>query len=436
MNFICIKRIKGLTKDRALLLQLTFILFLLQQTMISDEIGWLTDAFSNLDEAVSLWLLMCFIWKSLLGFRLEKKEQTIVVLSLVIMGIGLLSNILSHLQPMLYAFIDAFTCFKFLFAYLGIRALYSGRINESFIDKNFSWIAKTFAIVFFVFTLHDTFFTPFFPVIDYRFFAYSIKLFYVHPQALACSCIILMCVLLSTMDQHKSNLFFLFMLAFVIFRTFRMKSIGFVAVAFLLLILAYKFHIRSQPLLLLPLLFCGLIIGWQQMQVYFFNTQTARMRLTVDSFKIANQYFPLGSGFATFGSHMAKMHYSPLYQLLGYNGTYGMSVNSNSFLTDTFWPIVIAQFGYIGLISFIVIIVKLFQIIEKFMRTNLSCYLAMLSILLYMMISTTSETAFFNPFATLFFMILGIMVNQSLPQKSDSFENSTIAVKKGRNMSQ
>jgi hypothetical protein len=131
--------------------------------------------------------------------------------------------------------------------------------------------------------------------------------------------------------------------------------------------------------------------------------------LTRDCIKIANTYFPFGSGFATFGSHMASLQYSPLYSSRGYGKFYGMSPGNGAFLSDTFWPIVIAQFGYIGLILFLLILLNFLRIAFKFREGSPCRFIALFSILMYMLISSTGESSFFNPFSGMFFIIFGLL---------------------------
>lgn len=76
--------------------------------------------------------------------------------------------------------------------------------------------------------------------------------------------------------------------------------------------------------------------------------------------KTANTYFPFGSGFATFGSDQAARNYSRLYYQYGFNSLFGMNTKDGSFLSDTFWPMAIGQFGWIGSILYILIYVRIF----------------------------------------------------------------------------
>lgn len=76
------------------------------------------------------------------------------------------------------------------------------------------------------------------------------------------------------------------------------------------------------------------------------------------SFKIANDYFPFGSGMGTFASLPSIFNgYSELYykynvDYIGSN-SYNDVLNGAHTLFDTFWPHIIAELGYIGAILYI-----------------------------------------------------------------------------------
>ena len=116
------------------------------------------------------------------------------------------------------------------------------------------------------------------------------------------------------------------------------------------------------------LLFC-IIFGQFQIQNYFLNDTAPRLVLFNYGLKTALAYFPLGSGFATYGSPVAASYYSPLYQLYGFNNKYGMSKTDTSFLNDNYWPTIIGQFGFLGLIIALIIFVNFFYFV---MKSNLS----------------------------------------------------------------
>lgn len=103
-----------------------------------------------------------------------------------------------------------------------------------------------------------------------------------------------------------------------------------------------------------------LLLGTFQIQTYLMNVNAPRYLFFYYGGKTANTYFPLGSGFATFGSDQAARNYSRLYYQYGFNSLFGMNTKDGSFLSDTFWPMAIGQFGWIGSILYILIYVRIF----------------------------------------------------------------------------
>ena len=102
---------------------------------------------------------------------------------------------------------------------------------------------------------------------------------------------------------------------------------------------------------------------------------------------------------------MAADHYSPLYTRLGYENYFGMGPTDSQFLTDCFWPAVVAQYGFIGTIIFVLVIgLFLYWSITK-MKTSINSGFAMLMILLYCFITSLAESSFFNPASMLMFML-------------------------------
>jgi len=103
---------------------------------------------------------------------------------------------------------------------------------------------------------------------------------------------------------------------------------------------------------------------------YFQNpdlSNQARNVLYTTSFRIARDFFPLGSGLATFGGWISDLYYSPLYTKYGISSVYGLQKGGN-FITDTFWPYVIAQFGFIGASCYIWILISLFYSTVKALK--------------------------------------------------------------------
>lgn len=81
----------------------------------------------------------------------------------------------------------------------------------------------------------------------------------------------------------------------------------------------------------------------------------ARTVLTIDSFGVAADHFPAGAGFGRFGSAIAASTYSPEYVARGYPEIWGLgrSAEDGRFLTDTEWPAIIGESGFLGAAAFV-----------------------------------------------------------------------------------
>ena len=85
-------------------------------------------------------------------------------------------------------------------------------------------------------------------------------------------------------------------------------------------------------------------------QTYVTNASVnARSAITLQAPDVANEYFPLGAGFGRYGSATAATHYSPEYFERGFDQIYGLNPNDPRFATDTFWPAVVGETGWLGL---------------------------------------------------------------------------------------
>ncbi len=82
--------------------------------------------------------------------------------------------------------------------------------------------------------------------------------------------------------------------------------------------------------------------------------RTMRTVLYMRAWDIAEAYFPLGSGAGTFVSQPSRtLFFSPIYDIFGLSSVYGGSRNDARFLMDAFWPKVLGESGFFGLISYV-----------------------------------------------------------------------------------
>jgi len=94
------------------------------------------------------------------------------------------------------------------------------------------------------------------------------------------------------------------------------------------------------------------------------SAPAARTRLLLGAVQVASDHAPLGAGFARYGSYLAGVEYSPEYLKLGFEGVWGLSNlpgMSSAFLTDTQWPVLVGETGWIGCVSFVVFLVYVWR---------------------------------------------------------------------------
>lgn len=104
-------------------------------------------------------------------------------------------------------------------------------------------------------------------------------------------------------------------------------------------------------------------------QEYFANnTEAARNLMTLGAIDVASMRFPFGSGFGRYGSFIAAEEYSPEYYRLGFSRIYGMTPEMTSFLTDTAWPSVLGETGWVGFTSFLVALALIFRSCRRIQR--------------------------------------------------------------------
>ncbi|WP_460668497.1 O-antigen ligase family protein [Kocuria himachalensis] len=127
---------------------------------------------------------------------------------------------------------------------------------------------------------------------------------------------------------------------------------------------AYFAKRRWLPLILSPAIIALAIVSWNFVanvlrstaQEYLENPdQVARLRLTMDAPVLARDHFPFGVGFGRFASGAARQDYSPVYTELGYEGIWGLgpTEENGKFLTDTFWPAIVGESGFLGTFFFV-----------------------------------------------------------------------------------
>lgn len=159
--------------------------------------------------------------------------------------------------------------------------------------------------------------------------------------------------------KPKEKRIFIALSAVAAIATLKSFSLFFTLI-FIGLTIYYKKRNRITIGLVIPAILIMLLISQYQVDTYLTDTNSPR-RMFIDYAVVdANQHFPLGSGFGTYGSAEAAKNYSPLYYEYGFANRWGMTPHDGKFLHDTYWPTVLGQFGWIGAALYITVLVRIF----------------------------------------------------------------------------
>lgn len=367
------------------------------------------SSFSYIDEIVALLgIFLMFYYLKINGkMKLSSYSLFVVVLIMVFLITGVLANLIYKYQPAKIVLMDMFTCTKF---FLAIVFGFYAFNNNTWEDLRICAVrhARTLSLFVFVVFLLDQL-LDIYPN-EFRYGFKCAKLFFYHSTYLAGAVAFL--IILLTVFYNKSNRLYILFNLIVLFFTFRSKAMASVAVYLLLFfcVIVYKKRIKKRYLIFGGI-FC-IFIGWEQISYYFVELagRSARSVMTFTSLKILKSYFPIGTGFATYGSALAGEFYSPVYVMNGFENVHGLGTGSNAlFLSDTFWPIVIGQTGFIGTIAYITALLLIIKMCVEVRRSDVYAYLGIMYAVLYLLISSIAEPSFFNSISIPMAVVIGMV---------------------------
>ena len=320
-----------------------------------------------LDEIMAI-ICIPLIGLGMLKGRYNKIDWLIILASILLLFIGLLGNIIYKYRTDIYLIsLDVLATFKGVFYYLGFKALQLSSRQSIRIINGAARLFFVLMIVLIPFALLNL-------VTDIGMgseYVFGIRAFkFVFSGAGNCSLIfyvIISVIIFKTSIQKKYFLWdkiYLVAALFLWTATLRSRAIAFVVIFLALAIFVFYlnrkrlFKIRLWYVLLTAIVV--LFIAYDKIILYFQNENTARYNLLYYGFVTLKNCFPIGSGFATYGSAVAADYYSPLYWEYGFNNIHGLSPGNTSFSSDGLWGEVLGQFGLLGTICFCFIFLAMF----------------------------------------------------------------------------
>lgn len=213
-------------------------------------------------------------------------------------------------------------------------------------------------------------------------------------------------------ESIKKNRVYLLVDCLLLFLTQRTKGYMFIVFIVLFVLLGEKWITRILNLffgapeekvkpgrMILAVAALGLVffvVGKPRLDRFLeMGTAAARVALYVVGVKILVDFFPLGSGFGTFASHLSGKYYSNIYELYGVSDVWGLQKIFYNFVSDAFWPYIYGQFGVFGLLIYVKLILDIFF---RQLRSRITdgSRIAMAAVWVYALIASTSEAYFTN----------------------------------------
>ena len=169
------------------------------------------------------------------------------------------------------------------------------------------------------------------------------------------------------------------------------------------------------------------LLAWDKIYYYYVqgNGRYAKSIMTSTALKIASDYFPIGTGFGTYGSTYAAKYYSPVYYLYGIAGNPELGEQTKMYLTDVFWPILLGENGILGTLLYCGLILTLFIRIQRVFYYNKTKYLLLIFMLVFMLMTTFSEAGFMQPIVMIYAFVMGVLLEEyeeKCKQKMKYFE--------------
>ncbi|WP_302334559.1 hypothetical protein, partial [uncultured Romboutsia sp.] len=251
-----------------------------------------------------------------------------------------------------------------------------------------------------------------FPYYEIRFGIKSQQIFFTHPTYLASFSVIIIILLSVNLREHKENKKYIILMLLVLASTLRFKSIAFIPIY---MYLYYIVFIRQRKLQLLDIgILCvlGGAFAISQVMEYFNNPDWARNVLTMNSLNIAKDNFPIGTGFGTYASWVSGESYSNIYYDYNISTTWGISPDFYEFIADTFWPMIIGQFGVLGLGIYIYILLRIYKNIMN--NDNLDYYFGQILTLLYLIILSMAEASFSGQIVVVYMALIAVLGNKKI----------------------
>ena len=382
----CINANNKITKRISLLI----IFYLLFGYLLNDNLP-----FSFIDE------LTCLYMWFLLTVNCKGGKKELKVFYLIALFYLIYSFCFSVNRNVVGILLDAFQQLKpFIFFYSSYYLLFSFDTDQ----KN--RILKVVVIVAIIqvvvgFLLDPTFFSGLFK----------------HPANYANSVFSLSLLLLLLLPWTKANLIGVFVLCTCGLLSTKSKFYG-EYVLFIFIVFFLKSRIKLNIKYFIVFLFVVMAILYvakDKIMLYVGGDAAesqARTVLFLYMPQILLDYFPFGSGFASYATWFSGVYYSPLYSVYNIDTIWGMTEDWYDFIADTYFPM-LAEIGISGVILFLAFWKKRLKQINNLYESNRCMYKLGMLCVGYVIIESVASPLFVSNYGFIVCFTLGLICRSS-----------------------
>lgn len=339
-----------------------------------------------------LLIVIFFIFVLFLPSKLEitKLDLKVLFLTIMIIAVGLLGNFLfNYTNSIQFIVTDIIDFIKFPFCFIALRILNIDRyFAKAFINFG-QYLVKLMIIIIFICGIVSQFkdigMTPNSRV---WFGIHAYSFLFSHPTYFVLSCIFMLSLITSANVKHLK----VYELMIVISTLLGLRTKGVVTIVIFMILKYYKGFFKQHNIFSwFSVFFVMLIVGWSKLHEYLSYTSSARESAYVNSWSILKKHFPIGSGFSTYGSFLSGKAHSVLYVDYPIPEGFDQSGLPTALLGDTGYPYYIAQFGLVGFLLFIGLLIDVYRIL-----TQKKFALSSLVIFFYVLFALGSESSLLN----------------------------------------
>ena len=240
-------------------------------------------------------------------------------------------------------------------------------------------------------------------------------LFFGHPSRLATAATATAFLFLYCSSFSKTDIFIFILILSVGFVSTRSKFYGFWGVAVFLALsckmgLVFKFNFRN--ILFFSLMFVvAVILSWDKIATYYIvgvvnsGNMWSRPAMMITAFYLLFDYFPFGTGLASFGTYTSGIFYSSIYPLYNLAKLFGLTKDNPAFVCDAYYP-ELAQFGVVGVCLYYLFWYKILKKSYEF-QSNKRQFLLVLLIFIFFLIEGIADATFTHNRGLFILIILG-----------------------------